>query len=189
MSRMSKIPPALKHGIYSATAVLPGEDPGEFAKLHRALVAELAPNGALEEDIVATTARLVWRKQNLATLRAATRAQSRFSEIMYEMAPSELSLSFPLLCDSDPARREEQIRAAHEEARKELGAMYRFVEIGKAATSNGLLEDLELEERLDGLIDKCLKRLLFLRGLKSISASSSASSAPQARISRPSKAA
>jgi hypothetical protein len=42
-----------------------------------------------------------------------------------------------------------------------------------------LMEDLAVEERLDAAIDKCLKRLLFLKGLKSISASSS--SAPPKR--------
>jgi hypothetical protein len=31
-----------------------------------------------------------------------------------------------------------------------------------------LLQDLEVEGRLNALIDKCLKRLLFLRGLKSL---------------------
>ena len=34
------------------------------------------------------------------------------------------------------------------------------------------MRDLEVQDRLDAMIDKCLKRLLFLRGLKSISASS-----------------
>jgi hypothetical protein len=140
MSRMSKIPPALKHGIYSATAVLPGEDPGEFAKLHRALVAELAPNGALEEDIVATTARLVWRKQNLATLRAATRAQSRFSEIMYEMAPSELSLSFPLLRDSD----QQAARAG------QFGFLEQFIGAGIGPHRKALDFERKLERIADG---------------------------------------
>ena len=75
--RVDRIPPALKHGAYSATAVLPGESQAEFEKLHRGLIAELVPSGVLEDDIVMTIARLVWRKQNLATLRIAERAQSR----------------------------------------------------------------------------------------------------------------
>jgi hypothetical protein len=32
-------------------------------KLHRQLIAELSPKGMLEHDVVATIARLVWRKQ------------------------------------------------------------------------------------------------------------------------------
>jgi hypothetical protein len=44
--------------------------------LQEALIAELAPTGALEEDIVADIARLVWRKQNLATFGRAELARS-----------------------------------------------------------------------------------------------------------------
>jgi hypothetical protein len=61
-----RIPPALKHGAYSEVTLLPGEDPDEFAELHRGLIAEFAPNGRMAEETVATIARLVWRRQNLA---------------------------------------------------------------------------------------------------------------------------
>jgi hypothetical protein len=61
-----------------------------------------------------------------------------------------------------------EVDATIDEARKELGENSRLVEIGDAATVEGLLRDLEIEERLDALIDKGLKRLLFLRGLKSL---------------------
>ena len=63
--RVDRIPPALKHGAYSATAVLPGESQAAFEKLHRGLIAELIPSGVLEDNIVVDMARLVWRKQNL----------------------------------------------------------------------------------------------------------------------------
>jgi hypothetical protein len=66
-ARGKRIPPALKHGGYSATTLLPGEDPAGFKKFHDALIAELSPVGALEEDIVASIARLEWRKRHLAT--------------------------------------------------------------------------------------------------------------------------
>src|SRR5262249_29409313 len=158
----------------SATAVLPGEDLAAFKKLHRGLIAELAPTGPLEDDIVATLARFVWRKQNLTTIRMAECARKRHSEIWSEIVPSEYS--FPLLSphsESDPAEREEAIRVANDQARKELGDSYKLVEIGEAATFDALRDELDFQERLDGLIDKCLKRLLFLRGLKSMSAASS----------------
>ena len=67
-----KTPSAFKHGAYANTAVLGDEDPKEFEKLHRDLIAEFAPQGALENDIIANMARLMWRKQNLATNRGAT---------------------------------------------------------------------------------------------------------------------
>lgn len=66
--RFKKTLPALKHGGYAATIHLPGEDATEFERLHGEIIDELRPNGALEEDIVATMAGLVWRKQNLGTI-------------------------------------------------------------------------------------------------------------------------
>jgi hypothetical protein len=59
-------------------------------------------------------------------------------------------------------RREIAMEAADDQARKELGANYPLVEIGEAATVDRLLQDLAVEERLDAMIDKCLKRLLHL---------------------------
>ena len=43
-----------------------------------------------------------------------------------------------------------------------------LVEIGEVATTEHLLEELSLMERLDGMFDRCLKRFLFIRGLKSL---------------------
>jgi hypothetical protein len=80
--RTKEFSPALKHGGYSATALLPGEDPAAFEKLRTDLVAELVPNGSLEGDIVATIARLLWRKQNIATFRAAAAARHKWSEAL-----------------------------------------------------------------------------------------------------------
>ena len=48
-----------------------------------------------------------------------------------------------------------------------------LVEMGKDATIDHLLSELSVVDRLDGMIDRCLKRLLFVRGLKSIAPSSS----------------
>jgi hypothetical protein len=183
VSKLKERHPALKHGAYSAMALLPGEDPAEFRKLHERLIAELAPGGALEEGIVATIARLMWRKQNLAIFHLAKYAQNRCSAIRSEKLPAK----FPRLSSElDPAERETLMRAVEDEARKELGENYKLVEVGEIATLQGLIKDLAVEERLDGMIDKCLKRLLFVRGLKSLSAASG--SAPQQRIG-PAKAA
>ena len=54
-----------------------------------------------------------------------------------------------------------------------------------SATYSSLAGNLDLENRLEALVDKCLKRLLFVRGVKSL-ASASASSP---RLLAPSKAA
>jgi len=151
---VNKIPPALKHAAYSATTLLPGEDAAAFDKLHQALIAEFAPVGALEEDIVSEIARLTWRKQNLATFRTAELAQERFEEICREKVP--------------------------------FGDIYQLIDIGEPATVEGLMKELEIKERLDGLISKCLKQLLMVRGVKSLSVASS--SVPTPQISAPRKA-
>jgi hypothetical protein len=151
---------AFKHGAYSATAVLPGEDEDAFRELHQKIIAELAPVGALEEDLVGTIARLLWRKQNLAILRMVEFAREHGVEFRAER----------------PSFRMERLL---DQTREELGEDYESVEIGETATVDRLLEDLQVEERLDATIDKFLKRLLFLRGVKSLSlASSSASPQP-----------
>ena len=87
----NKIHPALKHGGYAATAILPGENRPDFEKLHQSLIAELAPAGALEDDIVATIARMVWRKQNLATVRLAELAGERRQAIQSERIAAALA--------------------------------------------------------------------------------------------------
>ena len=169
--RVDRIPAALKHGAYSATAVLPGESQAEFEKLHRGLVAELVPSGVLEDDIVMTIARLVWRKQNLTTLRIAERAQSRRVTIWNEkIRDNEPSYLFDENGEPVNTREEERQvkRAAESEAQEELGENYEFVEIGETATFDGLTGELAIQERLDAAIAKCLKQLLMVRGVKSV---------------------
>jgi len=161
---VKKFRAALKHGAFSATAILPGEDPDAFKELHQNIIAELAPVGALEEHIVWTIARLVWRKEHLATLRKGELALEHESRIQAQKSQFELLEMEKYSAE----RREATMQAAEDQARKDLGASYELVEIGEAATVDRLLQDLAVVERLDAMIDKCLKRLLFLRGLKSL---------------------
>ena len=60
-----KHPNAQKHGIFAATAILPGEDPREFDELHSALIAEWAPDGASEDEAVLSITNGAWRKRRL----------------------------------------------------------------------------------------------------------------------------
>ena len=144
----NRLPPALKHGAYSAMTVMPTEDPREFDKLHQQLIEEWLPSGALEEDIVATMARLMWRKHNLATLQVAERVQNKLERIRYGY--------------DKPVSDEEQ------EAREEFGHFGELADLGTDGTMHGLSKALDLIERLDGQIDRCLKRLLMARGAKSM---------------------
>jgi hypothetical protein len=63
--------------------------------------------------------------------------------------------------------------------REELGELYGLVEMGEEATVDGLMKDLVVQERLDAMIDKYLKRLLFLKGLQSLTIESPSSPAPR----------
>jgi hypothetical protein len=135
------------------------------------LIAEYSPNGLHENDIVATMARLLWRKQNLKTLRIAELARRHLEQVMPQveafLRPSKANDS----AGSDaPSAIETAIRGAEDQTREEFGEAYELVELGEAATVECLMNDLNVQERLEAMIDKCLKRLLFVRGLKSISA-------------------
>jgi hypothetical protein len=106
MSARIKLHPALKHAGYSTTTLLPGEDPAAFEELHQRLTAEHTPNGALEEDTVATMTRFVWRKQNLGTFRIAERARKRWAAIQSEKLPFDYLNELPLRGEKvDPAER------------------------------------------------------------------------------------
>jgi hypothetical protein len=60
-----KRPNAQKHGIFSATAILPGEEAREFEILQANLMQEWKPTGATEEDAVLSIAKAIWRKRRL----------------------------------------------------------------------------------------------------------------------------
>ncbi len=180
-NRSNAFPSALKHGAYSGTTLLPGEDSAAFKKLHSQVVADLAPTGPLEDDIVESIARLLWRKQNLSTYRLAMLAKNRVSAIDYEIIPQSddrlLQWALPDTRDPEKVRAARQI--ADEQARKELGPLLQLVEMGDDVTIERLLEELSVVDRLDGMIDRCLKRLLMVRGVKSMSPSVSETSPPR----------
>jgi hypothetical protein len=194
--RVKKLYPALKHGVYSATGLLPGEDRAAFEKLRQDLISEIRPEGPLESDIVETIVCLKWRKQNLETLRIAESARKRaagiWSKIVPSTEPSCCSLvdfnTDPNWEPPDPAEVEAAQKAAVAQAQEELGDSYVFVEIGEAITLERMFKDFEVEERFDAMIEKNIKRLLYLRGLKSFRSAAS-SPPPVPRLPGPQKAA
>ena len=40
--------------------------------------------------------------------------------------------------------------------------------MGEEATIDHLMQELQVQERLDAVIDRCIKRLLMVRGVKSM---------------------
>jgi hypothetical protein len=186
VSKRTKIllPAALKHGGYSGIAVLPGEDKDAFEKLHRDLINELKPNGALEDDIVMTIARYVWRKQNLKTYRKAEAAkkwhdQLLTTEIRRRTPPPEIVTRLRRNT-ADPERTpylvsKTDVKALYKEVTKQMGEQnLELAFIADQVTTANLHTELELNDRLDCMIDRALKRLLMVRGIKSLAVSSEA---------------
>jgi hypothetical protein len=205
-----KTSPALKHGGYSATALLPGEDRAAFEKLHRDLVNELTPNGRLEEDVVATIARLMWRKQNLdnyeiaqlAVMGAELFRNERFGILSSRISPPDPAGSMAELDEllsaaqqageakgGPSSQQKQRIERAAEVVAQRIAAedaiadqyskmAEEVFEIARIATLNRLVKELAVAERLDAMIDRCLKRLLFLRGIKSLDPSTKSAALP-----------
>jgi hypothetical protein len=168
-----KIPSALKHGAYSGMTVLPGEDPGGYQKLRQDLFREFAPNGPFEEDIVDTIARLTWRKQNLLTYGMAATARRLRADIQskYDVEPT-----IPSLANWGDPRTPEQIKDDRRDAEREVKSVLgdpglELAELGDIVTLDRLFEDLSLIDRNDGMLERCIKRLLMVRGVKSLAES------------------
>ena len=189
--RIKKLYPALKHGAYSASRLLPGEDPVAFEELRQNLIAYYEPNGPLQEYTVLDIVRTIWRKENLQTFRIAEAARKRHSAIRAQMIPSATPALQHLEYLRDDwipptaAEIEAATEAAEARARQELGGNYKFVELGDLATPAQLLAELEVEERLDARIDKLLKRYAILKTFDALNSRSSA----ELRIPGPKKAA
>jgi hypothetical protein len=81
----------------------------------------------------------------------------------------------------------DKMTEASKRAREAKGARdaVELVEGWKVAVLSRLLKELDVEERLDAMIDRLIKRLLFVRGLKSITSSEVMASASSARTSLP----
>jgi hypothetical protein len=165
-----KRPPALKHAGFSATTILPGESASEFEELHQALIAELNPDGPLEDAIILSIAHYLWRQKNLGIFSRVEHAQQRVSEIRGALLARLTGIPSK---SEEPADFEEtikkQLQAAEGRTREELGDVYDLAEMGEDATLEGLARQLAIRERLDAAIDRCLKRLLLVRGVKTFS--------------------
>ena len=169
------VPPALKHGLYSGMALLPQEDEAEHEKHRRAVFDEYKPNGPSEVDTVNELSSLLWRKKHLLIYKLAANARSKSSSFFAHQAyapPSILRLGSPERLHTKEEMQDLD-RKATERAKAELGAWLELLEIGEVATTEYLLGELGIIERINGMIDRCIKRLLMIRGAKSLSESSS----------------
>jgi hypothetical protein len=147
--------------------ILPGEDRAEFEELYRGLITELRPDGPLEDGVVANLALLLWRKQNLAIYRKAEIARRLCNA---RGAYSEMDVA---------AKCASEVQTLQQRSREVLGDAYELVAAGEIATPSRLEEELRLQANLDAHIDRCLKRLLHVRGIKSLSTAHAQAPLPQ----------
>jgi hypothetical protein len=171
-----KSSPALKHGAYSEAVLLPGEDPAEFRRLHKDLIEEFSPTGRLEEETVAALARLVWRRQNLARFEIGQFVN--LIALSIENAPSE-ETTLPRSKEEFSADLEELNQATQrmEKEKESRESSMDLLEITSKVVLNRLMKELDVEDRLDMMIDRQIKRILHLKGLKSIISSTATTSA------------
>src|ERR1700758_5311346 len=83
-----RVPPALKHGLYSGIGLLPTESPAKFRKFKKQWFAELNPVGGMEAAVGEQIVFLEWRRQQLPTYDLAQRARALRNSI-YSRVPSE----------------------------------------------------------------------------------------------------
>ena len=95
MRKNSKhVPPAFKHGIYSAIGLLPTEDPAEFEKFKLEIFDDYMPVGRSQKIIVEEIAGLQWRLQNLSTYGVAVRVRERHSAIYSQIESAFTGMVF-----------------------------------------------------------------------------------------------
>jgi DNA primase len=179
---------ALKHGAYSESVLLSGEDPRKFRMLHAQLVEELAPEGRLQEEIVAAIAALMWRRQNLKNLEVAplaTLVANALSNALLDERPNEkLDAELRELAgiyesevkqfeERDKEPKEKQNKETKEKPDKEAKrsrakqeqAERRLFGDSKIATLALILKEYDVQDRIDSMIDKHVKRLCYLKTL------------------------
>ena len=170
-----RIPPALKHGIYSGLGLLPTESRAKFRKFRKQSFAELALTGSLEEDVGEEIVRLEWRRKNLFIYDLAKQARQQHSSIYAPLSYSAEDIQAVLADELKPRRSPEELAAlgktADRRVRTELGAAIELVYIGDVATIEHLEKELAIRERLDVMIARAYKKLAYVRAIKSMALS------------------
>ncbi len=171
--RTNRIPPALKHGIYSGFDLLPTESRAKFRKFKKQQFAELTLVGRLEQDIGEEIVLLEWRRQNLFTYDLARRARAWLSSIHSKVPSVRWDIPQLELLPHPESPSPEEIDAARKradkQARTELGAAMELVELNEVATLEYLEKRLAILDRLDAMITRAYKKLVYVRAIKSMS--------------------
>jgi len=205
-----RLPNAYKHGIFSRTTIVPGEDPEEFQTLYSDLIREWAPAGATEEDAVLSIAKAIWRKDRaqkflevqvtknfldpshpsydkdlaLISLAAVLRVSP---DVGFEVYASHflqadkvkyLTHKFPRSNFKSPQEwAEALINEIKFKLPPEFDPMAKLGWLASAAatfTDDFFENEVRLDERLDIMIDRAVKRLIQIKAMKQMLGQTSA---------------
>jgi hypothetical protein len=114
----------------------------------------------------------MWRRQNLSTYGLAKHVKQKYQSIYAKLSPP--TDFFPMMGFKEETRTPEELdqlrKEADKEAQTELGAAaLELVQAGDVVTIDYLSNELSIIDRLDQMIDRCLKQLAHVRGVKSLS--------------------
>jgi hypothetical protein len=201
---------AIKHGVFSSMAILPGEDLDEYGALLEAFSSEWSPEGPTEVDAVYTLTNCVWRKRRIrksiaqkVELRSLDPDHPAFDPDLV-LGPANVAFQqldpkqLEILINEIPALRKHLEKKFPEHCRDwlepaDLAKKFTFndskelFERGRVPEPRVLRElhradvvgedlfkqELAMEERLDGMIDRALKRLVQAKAMKQMLASPS----------------
>jgi hypothetical protein len=196
---------AIKHGPFAEALVILDENKEDFDELHQSCVKELKPSGRMEEEVVLTIAKYMWRKRRIERLfndeanwlqeppeAPQLRTVSQFNEIIIRKGVP-CSYVWNMLAYWPERYREaiqKEFRCPSTEyddewidrVKKFLSDLHAIAEItafsnreephsvGEIAAKIRELtaKQMALEDRLDMMIDKALKRLATLKTFKQV---------------------
>ncbi|HUO05784.1 MAG TPA: hypothetical protein VMU16_11365 [Candidatus Binataceae bacterium] len=128
---------AIKHGLAAVRAVLPEEDPAEFGVWRAALIAALAPVGALEEIFAEKIVTDAWRIRRIPGLEAALHRRARH-EGLIEAARAEAASYRPSALESIADILPASLRVAPEDAEAHAAAQARLEELIQSRDDDGV---------------------------------------------------
>jgi hypothetical protein len=167
---LRELHPFLSPSNYSAMSVLPGENSAQFKKFREDLSDEYSPVGLSKIEQVGNIAGLMWRKKYLVTYRRARLARRYRNEVVDQRLGRSSPVG-PLLTKEDAAqaRRDEQtVETAEREVRKDLGPDSVLLDLEEVVSFETLTKELDVHERLDGMIARAIKQLVVTKGMKEV---------------------
>jgi hypothetical protein len=187
--RPERRPNALKHGVFSSNALLSGENPKEFNKLVRSLTDEFELSGAFEEETVLTLANCIWRRRRLDMFMERRRSRADYDALLrlkkkISEETEDLDESYRNQLQTDVQQAFSNVNSFTEGTiRDRLTPMFNLLGwdeesrtewIGEAmdvenlpdVTLEELQRELDLQDRLEAMIDRCVKRFVYIKTSK-----------------------